>query len=137
MNSYVYPGLKIPYRSQIIKSFYIDQEDKAKEITRIVCNFFDIDPKDIFNQCRKRELVVARQLSMFFIKDKTTLSLKVIGKLFDGRDHSTVIYAITTVNDLIDTDKRFAATVIAVSKLLEHIKLKDENHTDLPTVGSN
>lgn len=137
ISAYIYAGLNIPFRSQAIKSFNKNQHDKAKEITKVVCTYFGITPAEIINQCRKRELVVARQISIFYIKDKTNLSLKAIGQLFDGRDHSTVIYAINTVEDLRDTDRRFAATLVAIGKLLEHIKLTEETQTEIPIVGSN
>lgn len=137
MTPNIYVGLNIPFRSQVIKSFYKNQEDTAKAIIKIVCKHFGIDTKEIMNQSRKHELVICRQISILFIKDKTTLTLKAIGSLFDGRDHSTVVHSLNTVQDLIDTDRRFAATVVAIGKLLEHIKLTDQTENEIPTVGSN
>ena len=60
---------------------------------------------------RKREVVEARQIAMFLAKKHTDLSLKAIGFHFGKRDHSTVIHAITTVNDMMDTDRKFNATM--------------------------
>lgn len=61
---------------------------------------------------RKRTLVEHRQISMKFIKENSKLSLSEVGKIFTPEDskqfdHATVLHAIKTVNNLIDTDKEF------------------------------
>lgn len=62
---------------------------------------------DILEMSRKREIVTARHLAMYFIKEHTDYSLKKIGSFFSNRDHSTIIHANQSVEDLIDTDKKF------------------------------
>ena len=64
-------------------------------------------------------VVQARQISMYLAKSHTKTSLKSIGAFFGGRDHSTVIYACQTVEDLIDTDKKFKAYVHDIQKKLK------------------
>ena len=54
---------------------------------------------------RKRELVQSRQLSMTILKEETTLSLAKIGAEY-GKDHATVLHAVKTINNLMDTDKK-------------------------------
>ncbi|MEL6413198.1 MAG: helix-turn-helix domain-containing protein, partial [Bacteroidota bacterium] len=56
---------------------------------------------------RKREVVLARQTAMYLSKKYTNHSLKSIGDYFGGRDHSTVIHALQTINDLLDTNPPF------------------------------
>lgn len=58
---------------------------------------------------RKRERVYVRQLIMYVLKNRTELSLKAIGKLFGGRDHTTVLHSIQAMKDYMDTepDKRW------------------------------
>lgn len=81
------------------------------EIQRIVCEYFHI-PQDLVKaKTRKREVVQARQLSMYFAKQFTKHSLKTIGLHFGGRDHSTVIHANQTVENQIDTDAKFKEIV--------------------------
>mgnify|MGYP000527768868 CR=1 FL=1 len=74
---------------------------------------------------RKRHLVVARQLNMFFLKRHTTYSLEVIGSLFD-RNHATVIHAEKTINDLIDTDKRINNLFMVIEDEVDTYKNKDK-----------
>jgi chromosomal replication initiator protein len=71
------------------------------------------------SKSRLRSNVIPRQVAMYLAKELTNLSLKSIGYHFGGRDHSTVIHAIQTVNDLMDTDKEMKATV---SKLIQKFK---------------
>jgi chromosomal replication initiator protein len=56
---------------------------------------------------------------MFYAKNMTKASLKSIGTHFGGRDHSTVIHACQTVNDLMDTDKKFKNDVEEIGKRIK------------------
>jgi chromosomal replication initiator protein len=81
----------------------------SKEITidtiqKMVCDFYDITYDKLQAKTRKREIVQARQISMFLAKQFTKNSLKNIGDHFGGRDHTTVIHSCQTVKDLMDTD---------------------------------
>ncbi len=78
-----------------------------EEIQRIVCEYFDM-PEDLVRaKTRKREVVQARQVAMFFAKQLTQHSLKTIGLHFGGRDHSTVIHANQSVENQIETNTKF------------------------------
>lgn len=85
----------------------------------MVCDYFTIPVEHVKSKTRKREVVQARQISMYFAKDLTKASLKNIGSYFGNRDHSTVIHACQTVNDLMETDKRFRADVEELSKRIK------------------
>lgn len=91
----------------------------VEEIQRVVCDYLKI-PEDLVRaRTRKREVVQARQVAMYFAKQLTKHSLKTIGLHFGGRDHSTVIHAVQSVEDQIDTDPSFREMVAAVSKKIE------------------
>ena len=74
------------------------------------------NPKSEKDKARKKEIVIARQVAMYFSKDFTNNSLKSIGFHFGGRDHSTVIHAVQSVNDMIDTDNIFRKNVEEIKK---------------------
>lgn len=80
-------------------------------IKSMVANEFGIDIEKLNGKTRKREVVIARQLSMYLAKNFTGKSLKSIGEHFGGKDHSTVIYSCKAIQDLIETDIRFADKV--------------------------
>lgn len=81
------------------------------QIQAIVCEYFDM-PQDLVRaKTRKREVVQARQVAMFFAKQLTQHSLKSIGLHFGGRDHSTVIHANQSVNNQMETNTKFRELV--------------------------
>jgi len=76
-------------------------------IQKIVCDYFDMPLELLKSKTRKREVVQARQIAMYFSKCFTKSSLATIGLHCGGKDHATVLHACRTVNNLMDTDKRF------------------------------
>lgn len=95
------------------------REISMEFIQKLVCEYFEVPVEMVKSKTRKREIVQARQISMYLAKSHTKTSLKSIGQFFGGRDHSTVIYACQTVEDLIDTDKKFKAYVQDIQKKLK------------------
>jgi chromosomal replication initiator protein len=95
------------------------KEISIEYIQSLVCEYFEVPVDMVKSQTRKREIVQARQISMYLAKAHTKSSLKSIGNFFGGRDHSTVIYACQTVEDLIDTDKKFKNYVADIQKKLK------------------
>jgi chromosomal replication initiator protein len=89
------------------------------EIQRIVCEYMNIDEDRVRGKTRKREVVRARQIAMYFCKQFTQNSLKTIGLHFGGRDHSTVIHANNTVEDQMETDEQFRNTVKEIERKIE------------------
>jgi chromosomal replication initiator protein len=73
-------------------------------ITKTVCSVLSIDENKLRDKTRKKEIVLARQLAMFFSKELTKSSLKTIGLHFGGRDHSTVIHACNSIEQMRQED---------------------------------
>ncbi len=76
-------------------------------IQKVVCDYFDLPIELLKSKTRKREIVQARQIAMFFAKKMTKSSLASIGAHCGGKDHATVLHACRTVNNLQETDKHF------------------------------
>lgn len=85
-------------------------------IQKIVCDYFNMPMELLKSKTRKREVVQARQISMYFAKSMTKSSLATIGAHCGGKDHATVLHACRTVNNLIDTDKRFKNYIVDLEK---------------------
>ncbi|MBS1651747.1 MAG: chromosomal replication initiator protein DnaA [Bacteroidetes bacterium] len=85
-------------------------------IQKVVCDYFDLGIDTMKSKTRKREVVQARQIAMYFAKSMTKSSLATIGMHCGGKDHATVLHACRTVNNLIDTDKRFKAYIDELEK---------------------
>lgn len=76
-------------------------------IQKVVCDYFDLPIELLKSRTRKREVVQARQIAMYFAKKMTKSSLANIGMHCGGKDHATVLHACRTVNNLNETDKNF------------------------------
>jgi chromosomal replication initiator protein len=88
-------------------------------IQKVVCDYFNLPLEAINSKTRKREIVQARQLAMFFSKKHTKSSLATIGLHCGNKDHATVLHACRTVNNLLETDKRFRVYVEEIDKKLK------------------
>jgi len=88
-------------------------------IQKIVCDYFNMPVDILQSKTRKREIVQARQIAMYFSKNLTKSSLATIGAQIGGKDHATVLHACKSVNNLIDTDKRFRAYIEEIDKKLK------------------
>jgi len=97
----------------------IDSEVGIDYIQKTVSDYFRIKQDDLKAKTRKKEIVIARQVAMYFSKDYTNHSLKSIGYHFGGRDHSTVIHALQSVNDMMDTDSKFRYSIDELKKKLK------------------
>ncbi len=99
-------------------------KSSSKEITidtiqRMVCEYFDVPYDKLLQKTRKREIVQARQITMYLAKVFTKNSLKTIGEHFGGRDHTTVIHSCQTVKDLMDTDTHFRESVLDLQQKVQ------------------
>ncbi len=87
-------------------------------IQKVVCDYFDLPIELLKSKTRKREVVQARQIAMYFAKKMTKSSLASIGAHCGGKDHATVLHACRTVNNLQETDKQFRGYLEDLEKKL-------------------
>jgi chromosomal replication initiator protein len=89
-------------------------------ILQTVSDYFRIDENSVLSNTRKREIVQVRQVAMYFAKNLTKTSLKSIGAQLGKKDHATVLHACRTVNDLMETDRRFKRQIEELEGKLGH-----------------
>jgi len=94
---------------QIVEKFVKNtkREVSIDYIQKVVSDYFEMDVATLQSKTRKRHIVQARQLAMFFAKKFTKASLASIGTQIGKRDHATVLHACKTVENLAETDKQF------------------------------
>jgi chromosomal replication initiator protein len=85
------------------------------DIITVVCDFYNIRLSDLQSQNRQRSVALPRHVCMYLARRCTRHSLEEVGGTFGGRDHTTVMHAIRTVEAKIVSDPEFAA----VMRLLE------------------
>lgn len=108
--------------SNLAESNALILEEKSPQdiIIDIACRYFEVERENIMKKGRKRVNVVVRQVAMTLIKENVyNLTLKKIGEKFRGVDHSTVVHAIKTVNNLCETDKKFKKQFEEISLIVK------------------
>ena len=110
--------IDIDLAKEVVRNFVteINKEITVEFIQKLVADYFKVPVETLNGKTRKRSIVIARQLSMYLAKNMTDRSLKALGEVFGGRDHSTVIYSCRTVQDLMETDPFFKETVSDLEK---------------------
>lgn len=106
---------------EVISKFVdnISSEITVELIQKIVAQHYDLPVEKLKEKTRKRFVVRARQLSMYLAKQLSNKSLKHIGNAFGGRDHSTVIHACRSIENLLENDTRFKTEVSDIAKRLK------------------
>ncbi|HLU81025.1 MAG TPA: chromosomal replication initiator protein DnaA [Flavobacteriaceae bacterium] len=94
------------------------REVSIEYIQKVVSDYFQMDVETLQSKTRKRHIVQARQIAMFFAKKMTKASLASIGNQIGKRDHATVLHACKTVDNLSSTDKQFKKFVEDLDKKL-------------------
>ena len=107
---------------QIVEKFVRNtkREVSIDHIQKVVSEYFQMDVTTLQSKTRKRHIVQARQLAMFFAKKMTKASLASIGSKIGHRDHATVLHACKTVDNLAFTDKQFRKYVDDLNKKLSN-----------------
>src|SRR5690242_11908025 len=93
LSPYIVPGLP-KKRTHTTQDVIVDA----------VCNSYNIVFDVLLKRTRKRQIVEARQVIMYLLCLYTTVSLKKIGELFGGYDHTTVIHSRKQISNLLCTD---------------------------------
>ncbi len=96
------------------------REMTIENIQKLVCDYYHVPYEKLLTKTRKREVVLARQITMYFAKKFTKQSLKTIGDHFGGFDHTTVIHSCQTVENLMETDTEYKENLM---ELLQKVQL--------------
>ena len=113
-------AITLELAKQMIDKFVksTSREISIEYIQKVVCDYFSLPMEILKSKTRKREVVQARQISMFFSKKLTKSSLANIGAHCGGKDHATVLHACRTVSNLSETDKQFKVYLADLEKKL-------------------
>ncbi|MGX7666918.1 chromosomal replication initiator protein DnaA [Flavobacterium pedocola] len=119
-SSFNHREVTLELAKQVVEKFVknIKREVSIDYIQKVVSDYFQLDVETLQSKTRKRDVVQARQLAMFFAKKFTKSSLATIGSQIGDRDHATVLHACKTVDNLVSTDKQFKKYVEDIHKKL-------------------
>jgi len=101
-------GLDLSTAKNVLKDILPEDKDykiSTQKIIKEVSKYFSIPINTLISSKRSQLIAHARQVAMFLCRELTSDSLPTIGKSFGNRDHTTVLYARTKINELISKDK--------------------------------
>ncbi|MEX3017502.1 chromosomal replication initiator protein DnaA [Gymnodinialimonas hymeniacidonis] len=96
-----------------------DRKVTMDEILKKTCDYYKIRQVDIISQNRQRAIARPRQMAMYLCKKLTTRSLPEIGKKFGGRDHTTILYGVRKIEELMQIDSQIAEDAELLRRMLE------------------
>lgn len=94
---------------EILTNFFTSTQKKAlnpKRVIEEVSEFYEIQTADLVGDCRKKSLVIPRQIIMYLLREELNSSYPAIGAAIGNRDHTTAIHACNKVNQLMQNDER-------------------------------
>ena len=84
------------------------------DIVEKVCTHYNVTTAAVNSKSRKREYVVARQVTMYLAQKYTKMPASRIGKLVGNRDHSTVIHSCSKVEERLNIDHKFSDEIMSI-----------------------
>ncbi|MCG2689851.1 hypothetical protein L6252_01030 [Candidatus Parcubacteria bacterium] len=82
-----------------------------KRILQVVANFYDLKQDDLLALTRRKEIVRPRQIAMYLLRTELNESFPSIGRKFQGKDHTTAMYACTKISQRIEEDNALSTDV--------------------------
>lgn len=90
----------------------------AKEVIKVVAEFYDLKEKDLMSPSRKKEVVKPRQVAMFLIREELKSSFPFIGRKFGGKDHTTAIYAYEKISKEMEKSENLREEISLIKQRL-------------------
>ena len=93
------------------------ENDQIDELKKVICSYFQISENDLVSSSRKPNVVYARNLCFYIIREEFKAQFKKIGELFNKKDHTSVMYGVDKIKSSLETDSN-------TKKDLQYIKNK-------------
>lgn len=91
----------------------------ADQIISAVCEYFDISKDDITGKKKSKEIVEPRMIAIYMISEMLELPLVTIGKIFGGRDHTTIMHSRDKISSEMKTNRKIQTFVGEIKKMLK------------------
>jgi chromosomal replication initiation ATPase DnaA len=91
------------------------------DISKVVCDYFEIELEEVMNRSRKRECAMTRHIIRYFYNEYTTMTLNQVAKATGAKDHTTIIHSIKVVRDLMFSDRHFRRNIEDIRHTLNQL----------------
>lgn len=89
-----------------------------EQIISTVCQYFDITKEDIVGKKKSKDVVEPRMIAIYLISEILEIPLVSIGKIFGGRDHTTIMHSRDKISDQLKTSHKIQSFVSEIKKML-------------------
>ncbi len=89
-----------------------------EQIIETVCKYFDITKQDIIGKKKSKDVVEPRMIAIYLISEILEIPLVSIGKIFGGRDHTTIMHSRDKISDQLKTSHKIQSFVSEIKKML-------------------
>jgi chromosomal replication initiator protein len=97
----------------------VNRQITVENIQKTVADYFKIKVADLYSKKRTRQIARPRQVAMWLAKNLTSQSYPAIGEAFGGRDHTTVLHAVRTIETLRNKDNELNHDVHVLLQVLK------------------
>ncbi len=114
--------LTLDFAKEALKPYIASRQKKVtiKSIQEFISKKFEIKTSEIVSKNNSKKIVLPRQIAMYLSKIITNSSYVEIGSRFGGKDHSTVIYSIRKVKNMLAKDQEMLKKVNSYIKFFEN-----------------
>ncbi len=99
-------------------SFVKEVKVRPIKVVSTVAKYFDYRNKDLLGTSRKADLVVARHIAMFLLRDTLNIQLEKVGEIMGGRDHTTVMHAVEKMKAEVNKNANVRKKITAIKQAL-------------------
>lgn len=89
-----------------------------EEVIKAVSDYFGVDVESLLGDSRSRDLMIPRQVAMYLLKNKLRYTYERIGNIFNGREHSAVMYSCKKLETLLKKDQRLSSDIYSLREKL-------------------
>jgi chromosomal replication initiator protein len=112
------PNLEFVKKFLGVKTKTESKKVSPKKLVSIVCQHYKIKTVDLFGSCRKANLVLPRQVTMYLLREDLGLPLMAIGDILGGRDHTTIMHGVEKIKQRFNADSDLRHEIMLIKEAL-------------------
>ena len=106
--------------ASLVGSKSLTSQLNEQKVINVVADYYNLTPSQLTGKIRTGQIALARHIAMYLIRNTLDIPLKKIGDMFGGKDHTTIMSAVTKVDKMLKTDKELQAAIDELQKRLKN-----------------
>ena len=105
--------------ASLMGSKTLSSQLNEQKVINVVADYYNLTPSQLTGKIRTGQIALARHIAMYLIRNTLDIPLKKIGDMFGGKDHTTIMSAVTKVDKMLKTDKELQTAIEELQKRLK------------------